>query len=31
VSEALADEIVAALSKATIKGRKIQVRRDRSS
>jgi ATP-dependent RNA helicase DeaD len=31
VSEAMADDIVAALGSATIKGRKIQVRRDRSS
>jgi ATP-dependent RNA helicase DeaD len=31
VPEGMADEIVAALSASTIKGRKIQVRRDRSS
>ena len=30
VPESLADDIVAALSAATIKGKKIQVRRDRS-
>jgi ATP-dependent RNA helicase DeaD len=31
VSDAMADDIIAALSSATIKGRKIQVRRDRTT